>query len=54
MKGYMVRVDELASKPGKGMPEDWLYIEPWEIREKYPIPSAFGAYKKYLQEYGES
>lgn len=53
MKGYMVRVDELASKPGKGMPEDWLYIEPWEIREKYPIPSAFGAYKKYLQEYGE-
>lgn len=54
MKGYMIRVDELASKPGKGMPEDWLYIEPWEIREKYPIPSAFGAYKKYLQEYGES
>lgn len=54
MKGYMVRVDELASKPGEGMPEDWLYIEPWEIREKYPIPSAFGAYKKYLQEYGES
>lgn len=53
MKGYMVRVDELASKPGEGMPEDWLYIEPWEIREKYPIPSAFGAYKKYLQEYGE-
>ena len=54
MKGYMVRVDELASKPGEGMPEDWLYIEPWEIREKYPIPSAFGVYKKYLQEYGES
>ncbi len=45
MKGYMVRVDELASKPGEGMPEDWLYIEPWEIREKYPIPSAFGVYK---------
>ena len=48
MKGYMVRVDELAgSAPGKDT-KDWIYIEPGETREKYPIPSAFGAYTKYL------
>lgn len=48
MKGYMVRVD--GQQPG-GTGEqltDWIYIEPEETREKYPIPSAFGAYMKYL------
>ncbi|MCM1224637.1 MAG: A/G-specific adenine glycosylase, partial [Lachnospiraceae bacterium] len=48
MKGYMVRVDELEPKPRKGSMEDWLYIEPWEVRDRYPIPSAFEAYRKYL------
>lgn len=48
MKGYMVRVDELEPKRKSGATENWLYIEPEETREKYPIPSAFGAYTKYL------
>ena len=48
MKGYMIRVDELESgEPGEDT-DDWLYIEPEETREKYPIPSAFGVYTKYL------
>ena len=48
MKGYMIRVDELEPDiPGEGT-KDWLYIEPEETRERYPIPSAFGAYTKYL------
>ena len=48
MKGYMVRVDELESgQPGKAV-RDWIYIEPQETEEKYPIPSAFSAYTKYL------
>lgn len=48
MKGYMVRVDELEpKKPGEAS-RDWLYIEPEETREKYPIPSAFSAYTQYL------
>ena len=48
MKGYMIRVDELEpGVPGEGS-NDWLYIEPEETRERYPIPSAFGAYTKYL------
>ena len=48
MKAYMVRVDELEhSQPGEEI-RDWLYIEPEETRERYPIPSAFEAYTKYL------
>ena len=48
MMGYMIRVDELEpGSPGEDI-RDWLYIEPEETRERYPIPSAFGAYTKYL------
>ncbi len=48
MKGYMVRVDELETKtPGTEI-GDWLYIEPEETKQKYPIPKAFAAYTKYL------
>lgn len=48
MKGYMVRVDELAPKEGGGKLQDWVYIEPEETRERYPIPSAFAAYTRGL------
>ena len=48
MKGYMVRTDELEhGRPGEEI-EDWLFIEPSETKEKYPIPSAFAAYTKAL------
>ncbi len=46
MKGYAVRVDELA--PKTSTKEQWLFIEPAETREQYPIPSAFAAYVPYL------
>jgi len=52
MISYLVRIGELSPvKPGDG-----LILESWEeIREKYPIPSAFSVYKKYLdQRYGVS
>ena len=48
MKGYMVRVDELTV-PDLEKSGDWLYIEPWETKERYPIPSAFGAYVKFIK-----
>lgn len=50
MKGYLVRVDELEDRPEDVSMKGWLYIEPWEARDKYPIPSAFDAYKKYLRQ----
>ena len=48
MKAYMVRADELEhGQPGEEIRE-WIYVEPEEIKERYPIPSAFEAYTKYL------
>jgi A/G-specific adenine glycosylase/sugar fermentation stimulation protein len=48
MMGYMVGVDELEPKNTDSFTEDWLYIEPEAARTKYPIPSAYSAYTKYL------
>lgn len=45
MTGFSVRVDELEP-----MKEDrsLLFVRPEETEQKYPIPSAFAAYTKYL------
>ena len=49
MKGYMVRVDELEhGKPGEDS-RSWLFVEPCETEEKYPMPSAFSAYTGCLK-----
>lgn len=45
MKGYMIRVDELDRR---NVPKEWLFVEPDETREKYPIPTAYAKYMKYL------
>ena len=44
----MVRVDELEPKQAAPAISDWLYIEPEETRERYPIPAAVAAYTKGL------
>ena len=46
MKGYMIRVDELTRGE---TPKEWLFVEPKETKESYPIPSAYARYMKYLQ-----
>ncbi|MDE6674924.1 MAG: A/G-specific adenine glycosylase [Acetatifactor sp.] len=48
MQGYMIRVDELEPKGSSRATEDWLYVEPEETRERYPIPSALATYATYL------
>ena len=48
MKGYLIRVDELEPKQISKDTADWIYAEPEETEEKYPIPAAFAAYTKYL------
>lgn len=45
MKGYVIKVDELEPFSGK---EDFLFVETKEAQEKYPLPSAFKVYSKYL------
>lgn len=48
MKGYMVRVDELESSRVTEETKDWIYIQPEDTREHFPIPAAFAAYTKVL------
>lgn len=48
MIGYMIRVDELEPKGNSPVTEGWLYVDPEETKEKYPIPSAYAAYMPYL------
>ncbi len=48
MKGYMIRVDELAPKSDEVQKENWIFAETKEIEEKYPVPAAFAAYTEYL------
>lgn len=48
MTGYAVRVDELAGL-GMGKKEPFLFIDPAETKDKYPIPSAFAAYADYME-----
>lgn len=45
MKGYVIKVDELEPYDGK---EEFLFVETKEAEEKYPLPSAFKVYSKYL------
>ena len=45
MKGYVIKVDELEPFSGK---EEFLFVETKEAEEKYPLPSAFKVYTKYL------
>lgn len=48
MKGYAVRVDELARKEFKDIGKEWVFVEPTQTQAEYPIPSAFAAYVPYL------
>ncbi len=48
MQGYLIRVDELDRGDRSMSIRDWIYIEPAETRERYPIPSAYEFYAKEL------
>lgn len=48
MVGYAVRVDELERPKAAEVIQDWIFIDKNEARERYPIPSAYASYAKYL------
>ncbi len=49
MRAYMIRADELSADiPVTDKDENFLLAESEVIRNKYPIPSAFSAYREYL------
>lgn len=48
MTGYAVRVDELVPKQPVKENADWIFVNPEETEDRYPIPAAFAAYTEYL------
>ena len=48
MIGYEIKVDELETDELDRRKTGYLFVEPALTQEKYPIPSAFVAYTKYL------
>lgn len=48
MKGYVVRVDELRQQNTGETDRQWIFAEPAEAGERYPIPSAFVVYTRHL------
>jgi len=44
MIGYQIQVDELE----ESCTEDMIFAHPEEIQQRYPIPSAFEKYMKYV------
>ena len=49
MIGYAVRVDELALIKSKDREDGILLVDTKETEDKYPIPTAFLAYTRYLK-----
>ena len=49
MTGYYIRVDELFPVAETAKKLHYMFIEKEEIEKKYPVPSAYAAYAKYLQ-----
>lgn len=47
MIGYAVRVDELEKQDKEA--NDYLFVEPEDTRQNYPIPSAFAVYAGYMK-----
>ena len=48
MNAYQIRVDELAQKSDMLEKQQWIFVESKEAEERYPLPSAFITYMKYL------
>lgn len=50
MIGYQVRVDELTADGlrEQGADGEYIFIDPAETKDRYPIPSAFAAYADYM------
>ena len=51
MNGYLISADKLPDTLCDGTEEPIIYVTYEELQEKYPIPAAFVAYKRFLDEY---
>ena len=49
MVGYAIQVDELSETEKAAKDRGFVFADKIEIEERYPLPSAYAAYMKYLQ-----
>lgn len=49
MKAYLLRIDEISDSVKKDIRNDFFFVDPAEIKDKYPLPSAFAVYRKYIE-----
>lgn len=50
MRAYRIRIDELSDVRKIDERNHFFFVEAQELRSKYPLPSAFAPYRKYLEE----
>ena len=50
MSGYRIPITEIPKQLAGELPEDFILAEFEELKERYPIPNAFAAYKDYLEQ----
>ncbi len=48
MTGFCIRVDELVPVGKAAEKAGFVFVEKSEIEKKYPLPSAYAAYARYL------
>ncbi len=50
MKAYLLRIDEISDSMKKDKRNDFFFVKREEIKDKYPLPSAFAPYRRYIEE----
>ena len=49
MKAFLLRIDEISDSMKTDVRNDFFFVDPEEIKVKYPLPSAFAPYRKYIE-----
>lgn len=50
MRAFMLRIDEISDSMKKDERNDFFFVKKDEIMVKYPLPSAFAPYRKYIEQ----
>ncbi len=51
MNGYRIPITEIPKQLAGEQPEDFILADVEELKERYPIPNAFAAYKELLEQW---
>ena len=53
MNGYRIPITEIPKRLAGEQPDEFILAEFEELKERYPIPNAFAAYKEFLDRWFE-